>query len=143
MFISYIFHSRRKCNKGDIYIDGQSISNNLEGWQKNIGYIPQKVVILENTLRENILFGLNKKKISKCFEKLKNVKGRVELVKEYPDQTKVFIDFAHTPEAIKTVINSLRNHFKRDVTIVFGCGGERDKNKREKIKIGMKLHLNG
>ncbi len=64
-----------KCNKGDVYIDGQSISNNLEGWQKNIGYIPQKVVILENTLRENILFGLNKKKISdkKILEIIKKV----------------------------------------------------------------------
>ncbi len=64
-----------KCNKGDVYIDGQSISNNLEGWQKNIGYIPQKVVILENTLRENILFGLNKKKISdkKIIEIIKKV----------------------------------------------------------------------
>ena len=78
------------------------------------------------------VIGLNKKKISKCFERLKSVKGRVELVKEYPDQTKVFIDFAHTPEAIKTAINSLKNHYNRDVTIVFGCGGERDKNKREK-----------
>ena len=64
-----------KSNKGDVYIDGQSISNNLEGWQKNIGYIPQKVVILENTLRENILFGLNKKKISdkKIIEIIKKV----------------------------------------------------------------------
>ena len=64
-----------KSNKGDVYIDGQSISNNLEGWQKNIGYIPQKIVILENTLRENILFGLNKKKISdkKIIEIIKKV----------------------------------------------------------------------
>lgn len=42
-------------------VDGKSIYENLSGWQKNIGYIPQKIVILNDTLRENILFGLKKK----------------------------------------------------------------------------------
>ena len=77
--------------------------------------------------------GLNKKKISKCISKLKSVKGRLELVKEFPDKTKVFIDFAHTPDAIYSAISSLKNHYKKDVTIVFGCGGERDKSKRKKM----------
>ena len=75
-----------------------------------------------------------KKKIIKCLNKIKSVKGRLELVKEFKDQTKVFIDFAHTPDAIKTAITSLKTHFKKDVTIVFGCGGERDKNKRKKLE---------
>ena len=44
--------------------------------------------------------------------------------------TKIFIDFAHTPEAIETAIKSLSLHFNRDITVVFGCGGERDKKKR-------------
>ena len=79
------------------------------------------------------ILGLNKKKISKCISKLKSVKGRLELVKEYPDNTKVFIDFAHTPDAINSAIASLKTHFKKDVTIIFGCGGERDKRKREKM----------
>ena len=65
------------------------------------------------------------------YKKLKSVKGRLELVK-FPDQTKVFIDFAHTPDAIYSAISSLKTHYKKDVTIVFGCGGERDKNKRKK-----------
>ena len=39
------------------------------------------------------LLGLNRRKISKCIHKLKSVKGRLELVKEFPDKTKVFIDF--------------------------------------------------
>jgi ABC-type multidrug transport system fused ATPase/permease subunit len=46
---------------GFIRVDGKSIYENLSGWQKNIGYIPQKIVILNDTLRENILFGLKKK----------------------------------------------------------------------------------
>ena len=98
---------------------------------KLIGNFQKKNLIM--AIKACEVLGLNKKKISKCFERLKSVKGRLELVKEYPDQTKVFIDFAHTPEAIKTAINSLKTHYNRDVTIVFGCGGERDKNKRGKI----------
>tara|TARA_E500000178_G_scaffold346778_1_gene398952 strand:- start:1159 stop:3918 length:2760 start_codon:yes stop_codon:yes gene_type:complete len=79
------------------------------------------------------VLGLNKQKISRCINKIKSVKGRLELVKEYPDRTKVFIDFAHTPDAIYNAITSLKTYYKKDITIVLGCGGERDKNKREKI----------
>ena len=86
------------------------------------------------------LLGLNKRKISKCIDKLKSVKGRLELVKEFPNKIKVFIDFAHTPDAMQTAITSLKSYYQKDVTIIFGCGGERDKNKRGKIgKIVNKL----
>ena len=79
------------------------------------------------------VLGLSENKISKCIGKLKSVKGRLELVKNFSDNTKVFIDFAHTPDAITNAINTLKDYFKTDVTIVFGCGGERDKDKRKKI----------
>jgi len=98
---------------------------------KPIGNFQKKNLIM--AIKACEIIGLNKKKISKCISKLKSVKGRLELAREFPDKTKVFIDFAHTPDAIKTAINSLKMHFKKDLTIVFGCGGERDKNKRKKI----------
>ena len=63
---------------------------------------------------------------------MKSVKGRLELAKEFPDKTKVFIDFAHTPDAIHSAISSLKTHYKKDITVVFGCGGERDKNKEKR-----------
>ena len=86
------------------------------------------------------LIGLNKKRINKCLDRLKSVKGRLELVKTYSNDIKVFIDFAHTPDAIKNAICSLKDHYKKNITIVFGCGGERDKDKRDKIgKIVNKL----
>ncbi len=86
------------------------------------------------------ILGISKHKISKCLSKLKSVRGRLELARQFPDKTKVFIDFAHTPDAIQNAINSLKSHFNRNITIVFGCGGERDKEKRKKIgKIVNKL----
>ncbi len=79
------------------------------------------------------ILGLNSINISKCFNKLKSVKGRLELVKKFSDNSKVFIDFAHTPDAIKNVLNTLKTNYKKNISIVFGCGGERDKEKRKKI----------
>ncbi len=98
---------------------------------KLIGNFQKKNLIMAIKVCE--ILGLKKKKIFKCLHKIKSVKGRLELVKEFPDQTKVFIDFAHTPDAINTAISALKSHYKNKITIVFGCGGERDKNKREKI----------
>ena len=46
-----------KPEKGDIKVDGISIFNNRREWMKNIGYIPQKIFILDDTLKNNILFG--------------------------------------------------------------------------------------
>ena len=44
-----------KINNGDVFVDKKSIYNNLNGWQKQIGYIPQQIVILNDSLRNNIL----------------------------------------------------------------------------------------
>ena len=65
---------------GFIRVDGKSIYENLSGWQKNIGYIPQKIVILNDTLRENILFGLKKK----CTQQdIVNILKKVNLLQFY------------------------------------------------------------
>ena len=112
-----------------IYIDYSKKDYDLNQF-KPIGNFQKKNLLM--AIKACEILGLNKKKISKCISKLKSVKGRLELVKEYPDNTKVFIDFAHTPDAINSAIASLKTHFKKDVTIIFGCGGERDKRKREK-----------
>ena len=70
-----------KVNNGDITIDKNSIYKNLPGWQKIIGYIPQKIVILNDTLRNNILFGLEKSKYGD--ELIRDVIKKVNLKKLY------------------------------------------------------------
>jgi len=47
--------------KGNIVVDGKSIFSNRRGWQKLIGFVPQKIFILDESLRNNILFGLDNK----------------------------------------------------------------------------------
>ncbi len=47
----------QKPNTGNVKVDGKSIFLNLDGWQNLIGYVPQRVGLLEDNLRNNILFG--------------------------------------------------------------------------------------
>ena len=70
--------------------------------------------------------GLKKFKINKAIKFIKNVNGRLELVKKYPNNVRVFIDYAHTPEALREVITSVKESFNNNISLVFGCGGERD-----------------
>lgn len=49
--------------QGRVLIDGQDIHQNLRGWQDQIGYVPQSIFLIDDTLRRNVAFGLPKDKI--------------------------------------------------------------------------------
>ena len=61
--------------------------------------------------------------------KLRPVTGRMQIVGEAGDITAV-VDYAHTPDALRSALVSLRDHFTGRVWCVFGCGGNRDQGKR-------------
>ena len=44
---------------GKILVDGNSIYDNLEGWHQSLGYIPQNIYLMDDTIRNNILFGIS------------------------------------------------------------------------------------
>ncbi len=73
---------------------------------------------------------LNDKKIFKSLNKIKGVDGRLELVKTFPNNIKVLIDYAHTPDALFKSISAIKNLYGENISLVFGCGGDRDKKKR-------------
>ena len=77
--------------------------------------------------------GLDIKKILYTVRNIKEVNGRLQLIKTAHNQKKIFIDYAHTPSALETTLKALKKHYKIKPNIVFGCGGERDKNKRSKM----------
>ncbi len=60
------------------------------------------------------------------------VKGRIEVVKTNTDYT-VIIDYAHTPDGLDNILNTIRDFAKARIITVFGCGGDRDKTKRPKM----------
>lgn len=45
-------------NQGHIYVDGQDISENTSGWHRMLGYIPQSIYLMDDSIRNNILFGI-------------------------------------------------------------------------------------
>ncbi|AIL12692.1 hypothetical protein IM40_02825 [Candidatus Paracaedimonas acanthamoebae] len=66
----------------------------------------------------------------KVLENLQGVKGRMEFVGESKAGASIFIDYAHKPLALETVLKSLRAHTHGQIFVVFGCGGDRDQAKR-------------
>ena len=74
--------------------------------------------------------GLNMNTILKNIKKIKEVNGRLQLIRTLPNQAKIFIDYAHTPNALETSVKTLKEHYNVNPDVVFGCGGERDKRKR-------------
>ncbi|PIQ85837.1 MAG: UDP-N-acetylmuramoyl-L-alanyl-D-glutamate--2,6-diaminopimelate ligase [Candidatus Omnitrophica bacterium CG11_big_fil_rev_8_21_14_0_20_43_6] len=67
--------------------------------------------------------------IKSAIEKFENVPGRLQRVDCSPGLS-IFVDYAHTPDALFNVISALRPLVKGKLVVVFGCGGERDKLKR-------------
>ena len=45
-------------NEGQVEVDGLNINSKLSGWYKKIGYVPQSVYLIDDTIRKNIAFGL-------------------------------------------------------------------------------------
>ena len=75
------------------------------------------------------------KQINYTLKRIKNVEGRLELIKKYPNNIKVFIDYAHTPDALNEVLKSIKDKYGGPISIVFGCGGERDLKKTLMAKL--------
>jgi MurE/MurF fusion protein len=94
-----------------------------------IGKIQIKNILMAMLAAEKS--GLKFKKIIKIINKVKAVKGRLEKIGTIKNKSKVILDYAHTPDALKACLQSIKEQFKeRKVSIVFGCGGNRDKSKR-------------
>ncbi|HZS85246.1 MAG TPA: UDP-N-acetylmuramoyl-L-alanyl-D-glutamate--2,6-diaminopimelate ligase [Stellaceae bacterium] len=61
---------------------------------------------------------------------LEGVPGRLQLVASLANGAAVYVDYAHTPDALATVLAALRPHVRRRLIAVFGAGGDRDAAKR-------------
>ena len=65
--------------------------------------------------------------------KLTGVAGRMERAGQTKDGAPIFVDFAHTEDGLDKLLRSVRPHTMGKIVIVFGCGGDRDPDKRAKM----------
>lgn len=74
--------------------------------------------------------------ISQAVEDLKDfdgVPGRMERVPDNPFPFEVFVDYAHTDDALENALRMLKKITRGRILVVFGCGGNRDRGKRPKM----------
>ncbi|MCW6037312.1 ABC transporter ATP-binding protein/permease [Spirulina subsalsa FACHB-351] len=79
-------------SSGDIQVDGQSIYKNLRDWQNLIGYIPQSIFLMDDTIEKNIAFGVREEEIDS--ERLKRAIHSAqldELMADLPDGVKTMV----------------------------------------------------
>ncbi|MBU9720446.1 MULTISPECIES: UDP-N-acetylmuramoyl-L-alanyl-D-glutamate--2,6-diaminopimelate ligase [Bacillaceae] len=67
--------------------------------------------------------------IAKSLETLEGVSGRFERV-EINQPFHIIVDYAHTPDSLENVLNTIKEFAKGKISVVVGCGGDRDKTKR-------------
>ncbi len=106
--------------------------NGTEVWTKLIGEFNAYNLLAIAATAE--LLGLEKLEILKILSQLDSVSGRFQYIAS-ENQVIAIIDYAHTPEALKNVletINEIRTGNKKVITVV-GCGGDRDVTKRPKM----------
>ncbi len=94
-----------------------------------IGKIQIKNILM--TILAAYKSGLKFKKIIDVIHRIKPVEGRLEKIGEIKNNSRVILDYAHTPAALELALINIKEQFpKRKIRLVFGCGGERDFKKR-------------
>jgi len=74
--------------------------------------------------------GIPEPAVQEGVERLRNVPGRLEKVDAKPGDPRVFVDYAHTEDALRRVLENLAMFRRGRIVTVFGCGGDRDRGKR-------------
>ncbi|WP_415234059.1 UDP-N-acetylmuramoyl-L-alanyl-D-glutamate--2,6-diaminopimelate ligase [Pseudorhodobacter sp.] len=74
--------------------------------------------------------GDDPKQVFDTLSQLTGVRGRMQRVATRKNGASVFVDYAHTPDALETALTALRPHVMGRIVVVFGAGGDRDTIKR-------------
>lgn len=76
-----------------------------------------------------LLSGVSLADIQKSLEAARSIPGRFEQVSQATDYS-VIVDYAHTPDSLENVLQTVQSFVKGHIFVVVGCGGDRDATKR-------------
>ncbi len=97
-----------------------------------IGKIQLKNILMAIIAAKNSNISLIK--ILNVLSQLKPIDGRFEKIGKIKNRSKVILDYAHTPDALRICLSNLKEQFpNKKIVVLFGCGGNRDQNKRFKM----------
>ena len=116
--------------------DGQRLELSVFGTARTLAFPLVGVFQADNALCAlalAIVCGADAAAATATLERLGSVPGRLEKVGTSKTGATVYIDYAHTPDALANVLAALRPHTRGKLLVVFGCGGDRDAGKRPEM----------
>jgi UDP-N-acetylmuramoyl-L-alanyl-D-glutamate--2,6-diaminopimelate ligase len=137
---NYLILTFGKKEEADIQIISTTTNNksidlilkfNNKIFQLTIGMIGQfQVYNIVASASICIALGMDPNFVFNSLSYLKPARGRMEIISNSNNKSLVIIDYAHTPDALSTVLSSLKHDAKGKIITLFGCGGNRDIGKR-------------
>ncbi len=122
-----------RCKILEMHLDGMLLRlNDHELWVKLVGrFNAENLLVVYGAACE---LGLDREEVLRILSTLGAVRGRFEVIRSEEGKTAV-VDYAHTPDALEHVIETIEELRKKDqqLIVVCGCGGNRDKTKRPEM----------
>jgi UDP-N-acetylmuramoyl-L-alanyl-D-glutamate--2,6-diaminopimelate ligase len=111
--------------------DGQLVTIEMAGRQREIPLpLPGRFQADNALMAAALAITLGQEAALDHLPALNGVRGRMELAARLPNGAAVYVDYAHTPDALERLLRALRPHTEGRLQVVFGAGGDRDRGKR-------------
>jgi UDP-N-acetylmuramoyl-L-alanyl-D-glutamate--2,6-diaminopimelate ligase len=111
--------------------DGQVLRIDMAGVQREIVLpLPGRFQADNALMAAALAAALGERDVLDRLATLRGVRGRLELAARLPNGAAVYVDYAHTPDALERLLTALRPHTTGRLHVVFGAGGDRDRGKR-------------
>ncbi len=122
----------------------EQVHTGIEGLKFDLCYLDQRFEVqvpfygafnIENLLAVAtvlLALGFELATIARQLRQLAPVCGRMQRLGDSRSAL-IFVDYAHTPDALQKVLQSAREHCQQKLWVVFGCGGDRDRGKRAQM----------
>ena len=137
--------TQAQCGQNEVKLNPHNLQVSDSGMQFDLVLNNQSMAIQSQLLGKvnvpnilatiGVLLGLEVdcKMIEQIIPELLPPPGRMEVFRNGVNQPGVIVDYAHTPDALERALQSIKPLCRGRLTVVFGCGGDRDKDKRPQM----------